>query len=109
MSFWSSAVSLGAPPIKAQPPYPGPPTALCKATMAIFSDPFEALASLQQALDSFRESSWLDAGPSGGGAYPPMNVFRKGDDFMIINRNPGRQKIRARGAGERPHAEAHGR
>ena len=21
-----------------------------------------------------------EAGPSGGGAYPPMNVFRKGDD-----------------------------
>ena len=27
--------------------------------------------------------SWLDAGPSGGGAYPPINVFRKGDDFLI--------------------------
>ena len=60
--------------------------------MAIFSDPFDALASLQQALDSFRESSWLDAGPSGGGAYPPMNVFRKGDDFMIITEIPGVKK-----------------
>jgi len=60
--------------------------------MALFSDPFDALASLQQALDSFRESSWLDAGPSGGGAYPPMNVFRKGDDFMIITEIPGVKK-----------------
>ncbi len=60
--------------------------------MAIFSDPFDALASLQQALDSFRDSSWLDAGPSGGGAYPPMNVFRKGDDFMIITEIPGVKK-----------------
>ena len=60
--------------------------------MAIFSDPFDALASFQQALDSYRESSWLDASPSGGGAYPPMNVFRKGDDFMIITEIPGVKK-----------------
>ena len=60
--------------------------------MAIFSDPFNALASFQQALDSYRESSWLDAGPSGGGAYPPMNVFRKGDDFIVITEIPGVKK-----------------
>ena len=60
--------------------------------MALFSDPFDALASLQQALDSYRESSWLDAGLSGGGAYPPMNVFRKGDDYIIITEIPGVKK-----------------
>ena len=57
--------------------------------MALFSDPFDALAGLQQALDSFRESSWLDAGLSGGGAYPPMNVFRKGEDFILVTEVPG--------------------
>ena len=60
--------------------------------MAIFTDPFNALASFQQALDLYRESSWLDAGPSGGGAYPPMNVFRKGDDFIVITEIPGVKK-----------------
>jgi HSP20 family protein len=60
--------------------------------MAVFSDPFNALSNFQQALDSFRASSWLDAGPSGGGAYPPMNVFRKGDDFIIITELPGVKK-----------------
>ncbi len=60
--------------------------------MALFSDPFDALASFQQALDAFRESNWLDAGLSGGGAYPPMNVFRKGDDFVIITELPGVKK-----------------
>ncbi len=60
--------------------------------MALFSDPFDALASLQQALDSFRDSRWLDAGLSGGGGYPPMNVFRKGDDFIIITEIPGVKK-----------------
>ena len=57
--------------------------------MAVFSSPFDALLGLQQALDAFRTSGWLDAGPSGGGAYPPINVFRKGDDFAVIAEVPG--------------------
>jgi HSP20 family protein len=56
------------------------------------SDPFEALLGLQQALDSLRDSNWLAASPSGTGAYPPINVFRKGDDFVIIIEVPGIQK-----------------
>ena len=60
--------------------------------MAIFPNPFDALANIQQALDAFRASDWLEAGPSGGGAYPPMNVFRKGDDFIIITEVPGVKK-----------------
>jgi HSP20 family protein len=60
--------------------------------MAVFADPFDALSSLQQALDSYRTSSWLDASLSGGGAYPPVNVFRKGDDFVIIAEIPGVKK-----------------
>ena len=60
--------------------------------MALFPDAFDALASLQQALDSFRTSSWLTSGPSGGGSYPPLNVFRKGDDFIIIAEVPGIKK-----------------
>ena len=60
--------------------------------MAVFSDPFDALSNFQAALDAFRESSWLDAGPSGVGGYPLMNVFRKGDDFIIIAELPGVKK-----------------
>jgi HSP20 family protein len=60
--------------------------------MPLFGDPFDALSGLQQALDSFRSSSWLTSGPSGGGGYPPMNVFRKGDDFIIITEVPGIKK-----------------
>ena len=29
---------------------------------------------------------------SGGGAFPPLNVFRKGDDFIIIAELPGVKK-----------------
>ena len=58
--------------------------------MALFyADPFDTLFQFQQALDSLRASSWLDSGPSGGGTYPPVNVFRKGDDLVIITEVPG--------------------
>src|SRR5690349_7626192 len=61
--------------------------------MAMFlPDPFDALLSLQQALDTFRTSDWLETGPSGAGAYPPMNVFRKGDDYVVIAEVPGIKK-----------------
>ena len=60
--------------------------------MALFPNPFDTLSSLQRALDTFRTSEWLAAGPSGGGSYPPMNVFRKGDDFVIITEVPGVKK-----------------
>jgi HSP20 family protein len=57
-----------------------------------FSDPFETLFNFQQALDQLRASSWLDAGLSGQGAFPPLNVFRKGDDILIIAEVPGVKK-----------------
>jgi len=60
--------------------------------MALLLDPFDALASFQQALDAYRTSGWLDSSVSGGGAYPPVNVFRKGDDFIIVAELPGVKK-----------------
>jgi HSP20 family protein len=61
--------------------------------MATLMDPFDALSSFQQALDSYRTSRWLEASVSGGGGYPPVNVFRKGDDFIIIAELPGVKKF----------------
>jgi HSP20 family protein len=60
--------------------------------MALFPDPFDALSSLQRAMDTFRTSGWLASGSSGSGSYPPMNVFRKGDDFYVITELPGVKK-----------------
>ncbi len=60
--------------------------------MATLMDPFDALSSFQQAMDAYRTSSWLEPSVSGGGAYPPVNVFRKGDDFIIIAELPGVKK-----------------
>jgi HSP20 family protein len=58
----------------------------------LFNDPFDALFQFQQALDQLRESDWLEAGPSGHGSYPPLNVFRKGHDLVIIIEVPGIKK-----------------
>jgi HSP20 family protein len=60
--------------------------------MATFFDPFDTLMQFQQALDSFRTSGWLAAGPSAGGGYPPINIFRKGDDVVAIAEVPGISK-----------------
>src|SRR3569623_832178 len=55
-------------------------------------DPFEQLREFQQALDTFRSSGWLGSGLSAGGAYPPINIFRKGDDIIAIIEVPGVRK-----------------
>jgi HSP20 family protein len=52
-------------------------------------DPFEALFGLQRALDEYAESPWLGETSSGSASYPPLNVFRKGDDFIVIAELPG--------------------
>lgn len=79
----------------------------------LFSDAFESLFNLQRSLDTFRASNWLESGPSGDGPYPPLNVFRKGDDFVVITELPGIRKsdleIRVKGntiriAGNKPVA-----
>jgi HSP20 family protein len=58
----------------------------------LYSDPFETLMQLQQAVDSFRTSSWLSTSTSSGGAFPPLNVFRKNDDIVIVAEAPGLKK-----------------
>jgi HSP20 family protein len=57
-----------------------------------FPNAFDALFQFQRALDEYRDSSWLDDSPSGGGAFPPLNVFNKGEDIVIISEVPGVRK-----------------
>ena len=60
--------------------------------MPMLFDPFEQLREFQRALDEFRSSGWLGSGVSAGGAYPPINIFRKGDDIVAIVEVPGVRK-----------------
>jgi HSP20 family protein len=59
-------------------------------SMALF--PFNTLPGLQDALETFRTSGWLQSSPSGSGSYPPLNIFRKGDDLILIAEVPGISK-----------------
>ena len=57
--------------------------------MANYGDPFEALFALQRALDARLESDWMGESTAGVGSYPPMNIFQKGDDFVVVVELPG--------------------
>jgi HSP20 family protein len=54
--------------------------------------PLDALFELQQALESRLESGWFRDTTSGTGAFPPINVFQQGDDFVAILEVPGVSK-----------------
>jgi HSP20 family protein len=60
--------------------------------MALIPNFLDPLLGLQQALEAIRGISWLDASPSGAGAYPPINVFRRGEDFVVVAEVPGVKK-----------------
>jgi HSP20 family protein len=53
------------------------------------TDPFDVLIRLQRDLDSRLASGWLEAGTTGVGAYPPINVFQHGHDFVAVIEMPG--------------------
>ena len=55
----------------------------------LFPDPFETLFNIQRSMESSLASDWLSGGPSGAGSYPPLNVFRQGEDFVVITELPG--------------------
>ena len=57
--------------------------------LASYSDPFDALLSLQQALEARLASDWLGQATTSRGPYPPINVFRQGDDLVAIIELPG--------------------
>jgi HSP20 family protein len=57
-----------------------------------FADPFDALFRFQRALDQRLDSDWLEDVTSGVGAFPPINVFRQGNDFAAVIETPGISK-----------------
>jgi HSP20 family protein len=57
--------------------------------MFTFADPFEALFSMQRALDAQVASDWMGRGTAGSGSYPAVNIFKKDSDFVAIFELPG--------------------
>ena len=52
-------------------------------------DPYQALLSLQDDLDRFMRNPAFAAGPSGFGAYPPVNIFDSAEGALIVAEVPG--------------------
>jgi HSP20 family protein len=52
-------------------------------------DPFSNLLALQQELERFTRNPAFSLGPSGYGAYPPINVFEDQEGTVIIAEAPG--------------------
>ena len=59
---------------------------------ANFSSPFDAIFALQRALDARHESDWFGSSTAGTGAFPPINIFQQGNDFVAIVELPGVDK-----------------
>jgi HSP20 family protein len=58
---------------------------------ALEFEPWSELLRLQAELERAlsRESGWWGLGPSGRGAFPPLNVFSRGGDYLIRMELPG--------------------
>ena len=57
-----------------------------------FRDPFEALFTLQRALDARIASDWIGRGTAAIGSFPPVNIFQKGEDLVAVVELPGVDK-----------------
>ena len=52
-------------------------------------DPFDSLFRLQRALDTRLDSDWLSSVTTGAGAFPPINLFQQGHDYVAVIELPG--------------------
>ena len=53
------------------------------------TDPFDNLFRLQRELETRLASGWLEDGTAGMGAFPPINLFQQGHNFVAIVELPG--------------------
>jgi HSP20 family protein len=64
-------------------------------------DSFRGLLSLQDELERFMRNPAFAMGPSGFGAYPPVNIFDAAEGALIVAEAPGldTSKLSVTGAG----------
>jgi HSP20 family protein len=55
-------------------------------------DPFATLLGLQRAMEGVMGNDWFGSRTSGTGAFPLVNVFHDGDDFVLVAELPGVKK-----------------
>jgi len=57
-----------------------------------FADPFDTLLELQRSLEGTLSSDWLQDLTASRGPFPPINIFKQGDDILAIIELPGVSK-----------------
>jgi HSP20 family protein len=55
-------------------------------------DPFASLLGLQRAMEGVMGTDWFGSRTSGAGAFPLVNVFNDGEDFVVVAELPGVKK-----------------
>jgi len=55
-------------------------------------DPFATLLEPQRAMENVMGSDWFGARTSGSGAFPLINAFKDGEDFVVVAELPGVKK-----------------
>lgn len=72
-------------------------------------DPFETLLAVQRAMDNAMRNDWFGSLTGGRGSYPPVNAFRRGDDYVLTMEMAGVKKedlqIEVRGDTVRVHGK----
>jgi HSP20 family protein len=63
-------------------------------------DPVRHLLALQQELDRFQRNPGFSLGPSGQGAFPPVNIFDEHDGTVVVAELPGLDPEALRVAGQ---------
>jgi HSP20 family protein len=65
-------------------------------------DPFAPLLSLQEELERFMRNPAFAMGPSGFGAYPPINIFDSPECALVVAEAPGLDatKLNVSGTGQ---------
>lgn len=53
---------------------------------------FEDLSGLQEAIDRAFNTSFFDSATSSRGVYPPVNIFKKDGDMVLVAELPGVKK-----------------
>lgn len=56
------------------------------------SQTMRTINALQDALDATLRNDWFGPRTGSYGSYPPINVFRKGDDMTLVAEVPGAKK-----------------
>ena len=55
-------------------------------------DPFATLLGLQRSMDGVMSNDWFGSRTAGSGAFPAVNVFSDGENYVLVAELPGVRK-----------------